>query len=111
MAGKIVHFELPAADAERAKLFWSGVFGWEFGDSAMPGMEYFMVRTGEDQGGAVYAMPDAAGTGTVVYFSLSALLGGYFFPHPSACSMACRDRPSSSFVSSRRRRLFSIQGR
>ena len=53
MAGKLVHFELPAADAERAKGFWSGVFGWEFGDSAMPGMEYYMVRTGEDQGGAV----------------------------------------------------------
>jgi uncharacterized protein len=68
MAGKMVHFELPAADAERAKRFWSGVFGWEFGDSAMPGMEYYMVRTGEDQGGAVYPMPDAAGSGTVVYF-------------------------------------------
>ena len=24
----IVHFELPAADVERAKGFWSGVFGW-----------------------------------------------------------------------------------
>ena len=68
MTGKMVHFELPAADAERAKGFWSGVFGWDFGESAMPGMEYYMVRTGEDQGGAVYAMPEAAGTGTIVYF-------------------------------------------
>jgi predicted enzyme related to lactoylglutathione lyase len=68
MAGKMVHFELPAADAERAKRFWSGVFGWEFGDSAMPDMEYYMVRTGEDQGGAVYPSPDTAGTGTIVYF-------------------------------------------
>ena len=53
MAGKMVHFELPAADTARAKGFWSGVFGWEFGDSAMPEGEYYMVRTGEDQGGAV----------------------------------------------------------
>jgi len=68
MAGKMVHFELPAADAERAKRFWSGVFGWDFSDSAMPGIDYYMVRTGEDQGGAVYTMPETAGTGTIVYF-------------------------------------------
>lgn len=66
MAGKLVHFELPASDAERAKGFWSGVFGWEFGDSAMPGMEYYMVRTGEDQGGAV--MSSEGPFRTVVYF-------------------------------------------
>jgi predicted enzyme related to lactoylglutathione lyase len=68
MAGKMVHFELPATDAQRAKQFWSGVFGWDFGDSAMAEMEYYMARTGEDQGGAVYPMPETAGTGTIVYF-------------------------------------------
>jgi hypothetical protein len=52
MAGKIVHFELPSQDTERAKSFWSGVFGWEFGDPM--GMEYWMTQTDEDQGGAVY---------------------------------------------------------
>ena len=66
MAGKLVHFEIPAGDAERAKGFWSGVFGWEFGDSEMPGVEYYMVRTGEDQGGAV--MPSEGPFGIVVYF-------------------------------------------
>jgi len=66
MAGKLVHFEIPAGDADRAKSFWSGVFGWEFGDSAMPGVEYYMVRTGEDQGGAV--MPSEGPFGIVVYF-------------------------------------------
>ncbi len=66
MAGKLVHFELPASDASRAKGFWSGVFGWEFGDSAMPDMEYSMVRTGEDQGGAV--MSSEGPFGIVVYF-------------------------------------------
>jgi hypothetical protein len=39
--------------------------GWDFGDSAMPGMEYYMVRTGEDQGGAVYPADEI---GTKVYF-------------------------------------------
>jgi predicted enzyme related to lactoylglutathione lyase len=66
MAGKIVHFEIPAANAERAKAFWSGVFGWQFGDSAIPGMEYYMVRTGDDQGGAV--LPSSGPFGVVVYF-------------------------------------------
>jgi predicted enzyme related to lactoylglutathione lyase len=65
MPGKLVHFELPAQDTDRAKKFWSGVFGWEFGDSAMPGMEYYMVRTGEDQGGAIYSDDKS---GMKVYF-------------------------------------------
>jgi predicted enzyme related to lactoylglutathione lyase len=65
MPGKIVHFELPAQDTARAKKFWSGVFDWEFGDSAMPGMEYYMVRTGEEQGGAVYPSEES---GMKVYF-------------------------------------------
>ena len=68
MAGKMVHFELPATDVGRAKAFWSGVFGWQFGDSAMPDMEYYMVQTGDDQGGAVYPKAELAGTGVVVYF-------------------------------------------
>ena len=65
MPGKLVHFELPARDAERARGFWSGVFGWEFHDSGMPDMDYQMVRTGEDQGGAVWPSDT---TGVIVYF-------------------------------------------
>jgi predicted enzyme related to lactoylglutathione lyase len=65
MSGKLVHFELPAQNTDRAKKFWSGVFGWDFGDSAMPGMEYYMVRTGEDQGGAIYPAEES---GMKVYF-------------------------------------------
>jgi len=67
MPGKLVHFEVPSRDANSAKTFWSGVFGWEFGDSAMPGMEYYMVRTGEDQGGAVFSS-DKSGQGLTIYF-------------------------------------------
>ena len=67
MSGKLVHFELPVQDVDRAKRFWSGVFGWEFGDSAMPDFQYFMVRTGEDQGGAI--MPSETPVDApIVYF-------------------------------------------
>jgi uncharacterized protein len=67
MAGKLVHFELPAQDAARARGFWSSLFGWEFQDSGMPDIEYHMVRTGEDQGGAVYPADDEK-RGVIVYF-------------------------------------------
>jgi uncharacterized protein len=67
MPGKLVHFELPAQDATRARDFWSGLFGWEFSDSGVTGLDYFMVRTGEDQGGAVYTS-DGSIRGPVVYF-------------------------------------------
>ena len=67
MPGKLVHFELPSQDTGRAKSFWSGVFGWDFGDSAMPEFEYFMVQTGDDQGGAVYPGQDGE-QGLIVYF-------------------------------------------
>ena len=65
MAGKLVHFELPAQDTTRAKSFWNGVFDWGLDQSGMPGMEYYLVRTGEDQGGAVMK---SDGRGVIVYF-------------------------------------------
>ena len=44
MSGRIVHFELPYDDAERARSFYGGVFGWDI--QSYPGMEYSMVSTG-----------------------------------------------------------------
>jgi predicted enzyme related to lactoylglutathione lyase len=67
MPGKLVHFELPAADTARARGFWSGVFGWEFNDSGIPGIEYWLVRTSEEQGGAVFP-GDGSMRGPLVYF-------------------------------------------
>jgi predicted enzyme related to lactoylglutathione lyase len=68
MAGKLVHFEIYAKDADRATGFYNSVFGWDFSDSGMPGIDYRMVQTGEDQGGAVY-VPDDGNTGSLkVYF-------------------------------------------
>jgi predicted enzyme related to lactoylglutathione lyase len=55
MAGKLVHVEIKAGDVDRAQGFWSGVFGWEISPSGMPGMDYRLFQTGEDQGGGLMA--------------------------------------------------------
>jgi predicted enzyme related to lactoylglutathione lyase len=67
MAGKLVHFEIKASDANRATEFWGGVFGWQFGESAMPDMDYRMTQTAEDQGGAVYQSEEPGGTLTIYF--------------------------------------------
>jgi predicted enzyme related to lactoylglutathione lyase len=41
----IVHFEIPVDDLERAKNFYSKLFGWEMKDNSFPGMEYWGVMT------------------------------------------------------------------
>lgn len=41
---KIVHFEIPADDLERAKEFYEEVFGWHIED--VPEMDYTMLHTG-----------------------------------------------------------------
>jgi len=67
MPGKLVHFEVRAQDGKRARSFWGGLFGWQFQDAGMPGMEYQMVRTGEDQGGAIMRS-DKSADSPIVYF-------------------------------------------
>jgi len=57
--GEVVHYEISATDVDRAKRFWEGVFGWSFGDSGMPGMDYRMARV-SDAGGAAL-MPGEPG--------------------------------------------------
>lgn len=53
MAGRVVHVEIGAADADRAQSFYSGVFGWEIGPPMSPEMDYRMFQTGENEGGAI----------------------------------------------------------
>jgi uncharacterized protein len=45
---RVVHFELPADDPERAIDFYSRVFGWNFGRCEGP-MEYSLVTTGREE--------------------------------------------------------------
>jgi len=45
---RIVHFEIPADNPERATAFYAKALGWEF--SKFPGeMPYWMVKTGADE--------------------------------------------------------------
>src|SRR3989344_1368936 len=42
---KIVHFEIPADNLERANKFYTSIFGWEIKKYPMEGMEYYGVCT------------------------------------------------------------------
>jgi uncharacterized protein len=42
---KVVHFEIPAEDVERAKGFYGSVFGWQLQTMQMPGGEYTSAMT------------------------------------------------------------------
>jgi predicted enzyme related to lactoylglutathione lyase len=44
MSGRVVHFEIPFDDAERAQGFYRETFGWNL--TSMPEMSYTMVQTG-----------------------------------------------------------------
>lgn len=50
MSGRVVHFEIPFDDGDRARAFYRDLFGWELME--MPGMSYTLVTTGPsgDQG-------------------------------------------------------------
>lgn len=42
---KVVHFEIPAEDLDRAKGFYGSIFGWQLNTMPMPGGEYTVVMT------------------------------------------------------------------
>jgi predicted enzyme related to lactoylglutathione lyase len=44
MSGKVVHFEIPFDDGDRARKFYSEMFGWQL--MPIPDMGYTMVMTG-----------------------------------------------------------------
>lgn len=46
----VVHFEIPADNTERAKKFYSELFGWQFSKWEGP-MEYWLVATKKGSGG------------------------------------------------------------
>ena len=56
MSARVVHFEVPFDDADRARSFYADVFDWQI--QPMPEMDYTIVSTGpvSDQG-----MPSEAG--------------------------------------------------
>ena len=44
MSGRVVHFEIPFDDGERAQGFYREAFGWQL--QSMPGMGYTLVSSG-----------------------------------------------------------------
>jgi hypothetical protein len=44
MSGRVVHFEIPYDDAERARAFYAEAFGWNL--QTLPDMGYTLVTTG-----------------------------------------------------------------
>jgi len=72
MAGKPVHFEIPAKDTNRAREFYGSLFGWQF-DSMEGPTEYHMTRLGEDAGAAVFP----GDTGAIrIYFEVDDINAG-----------------------------------
>ena len=66
MAGKLVHFELPATDTARAREFWSGLFGWKFQSWQEP-VEYHMTE-GIEPVGAIFRAEQTQSGNLVAYF-------------------------------------------
>src|SRR2546423_4666924 len=71
MAGKLVHFELPARDTARAREFWSGLFDWTFRSWDGP-VEYHMTQ-GLAPDGAIFRAEQAEPGSVVVYFDTDAI--------------------------------------
>ena len=57
--GDLVHFEINTKDAQRAKKFYSSVFGWKYKDSDIPGVEYYLID-GVTPNGAINPQTDPA---------------------------------------------------
>ncbi|MGY1635390.1 VOC family protein [Geodermatophilus sp. SYSU D00742] len=81
MSGRVVHFEIPFDDGDRARSFYKEAFGWQVQE--MPGMDYTLVTTGPsgDQGptepgfvnGGMLARGTAAATGPVVVVDVESI--------------------------------------
>lgn len=108
MAGNIVHYEISASDVGRAQGFWSGLFGWEFGESAMPEGEYRMAQINDTSGAALSSYGDPGHPN--VYFDVDDIdaalakvreLGGSADDKQPVPSMgwfaACKDTEGNAF--------------
>jgi len=60
MANPFVHIELQTKDIDKAKSFYSGLFGWKLEDMPMPGGggTYTLINVGEGTGGGMFRNPD-----------------------------------------------------
>jgi uncharacterized protein len=66
MAGRLVHFEIPAGDADRAQQFYEQLFGWSFTKYEGP-VDYRVTQASGDPGGGLWAT-GSDDRGVLVYF-------------------------------------------
>lgn len=75
MKHTVVHLEIPAEDVERAKAFYTTLFGWQF--SNPPGVEdYWVFETGEsgkDLAGGMMQRQDPSQVGLVNYVNVGSV--------------------------------------
>jgi uncharacterized protein len=81
MSGRVVHFEIPFDDGDRARAFYKEAFGWQVQE--MPEMAYTIVATGPsgDQGptepgfvnGGMLARGDSPAGGPVVVVDVESI--------------------------------------
>lgn len=72
----VVHFEIPAADYERAKKFYSGIFGWKIEEWPGNPTKYGMATTSKPNSGAINGALMERGNGvesTVVTIQVSSI--------------------------------------
>ena len=69
MAGQMVHVEIPSDDTEKARAFWSGLFGWEWNEFEGSPTEYHMARI-SDRSGAAIAAGEPGKRGPRLYFDI-----------------------------------------
>jgi len=48
---RIVHFEIPATDPKALTGFYAELFGWNFQQAPIPGVEYWLCNTGSGSPG------------------------------------------------------------
>src|SRR5690606_38048703 len=70
MTGRVIHFEIPFDDKERAKRFYADVFGWE--QEEMPELDYVGVSTGLSGADSMASVPWYSVVGTTVGDSTNA---------------------------------------
>lgn len=61
MSGRVVHFEIPFDDAERAQSFYRDAFGWSINETRGP--HYAIVRTGPTRDDGFPSEPGYIGGG------------------------------------------------
>jgi predicted enzyme related to lactoylglutathione lyase len=74
MAGEIVQVEIPADNTDKAREFWTGLFGWQWQQTEGP-FEYHMTQISDRTGGAITNM-EPGKRGTRVYFAVDDVNAG-----------------------------------